>query len=284
MTRLPRPRERRVRTALPRHFSPCGRTHAEVRVPYIVFPSEVLDFPDTEAPEGICALDFMHLWGLMCHPGDEAAQDKLAHAIAAGNALDNIRRIKEVFDDLLVDSDLTLWLAGAPDAKTTIIASAENAAFGGTISGVILGWVIFRGQREDTRATASLGSAFRMIQEACAKGWWRGGSISNIKQNIWPTYRPVAHLWAALHIWNDMECGTDVLITPSGMYHFLMMAEWLRRAGETFKPANADAPVLDATDTWKIRPEVSAEWPPFELGCRDLGTWDLRATIKSRRK
>jgi hypothetical protein len=121
-----------------------------------------------------------------------------------------------------------------------------------------------------------------MVEQACRRGRWRGGSISNTKQDIWKTYRQVSHFWAALHVWNDRAYGAEVLGTPGGMCFFLMMAEWFRREGEAFVPLRGGAPVLDTEETWKIRPEVSAEWKIIEIGCSNLDAWDLRKRIKIR--
>lgn len=259
-----------------------------VRVPFIVFPSELPDTPDDNSPEHVAtcaAIDFLYLWGLMCHPGDEAAQERLAEAIGAGHVLEIIREAENIFESVLVDSTITRWLAGAPDVEATIISSAKAAAFAGTVSGFILGWVIFRRQRADLRATASLTKAIRMVQDACTHGRRQEGRTDNIRKHLWPRYRPVAHLWAALQVWNDIEYGDAALATPAGMSRFLMMAEWFRREGEALKPLRAgeEERILREDETWKVRSEVSAEWPTFEVGCRDIDAWDLRKRIKPPR-
>lgn len=253
-------------------------------MPDIIFPSEVLNFDGEPAGE-VAALDFMHLYSIMCYPRDDAAQERFAKAIAAGRTLALIKTSKEVFgEDLRVvaDADLMLSVAQAPDAIQTVEQSAKDAAFGGAVAGYVLGWTIFRSALPETRDTASLGAAFRMIEEACAKGRWRGGGVDNLKQNIWPKYRSVAHLWAALQVWNDLNAGSAWPISPNGLYHFLMMAEWLRVKGEALRPLHArpNERILNSEETWKIRPEVSRDWPPFELRCADLDAWDLRKRIK----
>jgi hypothetical protein len=253
-------------------------------MPYIIFPSEVIDSPETEPAANVCALDFIHLFGIMCYPNDPTAREKLGDAISAGSIRSLIKRISGQYGnthEILVDGDLTLRLAGAPDMMGTLTQAIENAALGGALAGNVLGWVVFRGERPETRATASLGSAFRMIEEATRAGHWRGGGTENMKRTIWPTYRPVAHLWAALSMWHDMEGGN--FMSARAMLHFLGMAECLRKKGETFVPLRAHAPLLSSEETWKIRPEVAKDWPKFEVQCRDLSAWDLRKRIKDRR-
>ena len=253
-------------------------------MPYIIFPSEVIDIPKTEPVKNVCALDFIHLFGIMCYPSDSAARDRLAEAILSGNVRSLIEGIRGQYGnthEILVDSELTLRLAGAPDMMGTLEQAVEDAAFDGALAGNVLGWILFRGEQPETRATASLGSAFRMIEEATQAGRWRGGGTENMKRNIWPTYRPVAHFWAALSMWRDME--GENFTTVRAMLHFLGMAECLRKKGETFVPLRAHAPLLNSEETWKIRPEVVNDWPVFEVQCRDLDAWDLRKRIKDRR-
>jgi hypothetical protein len=252
-------------------------------MPYIIFPSEVIDIPKTEPAKNVCALDFIHLFGIMCYPSDSAARDRLAEAISSGNIRSVIEKIRGQYGnthEILVDGGLTLWLAGAPDMMNTLGQAVEDAAFGGALAGNVLGWILFRGEQPETRATASLGSAFRMIEEATRAGRWRGGGTENMKRNIWPTYRPVAHFWAALSMWRDMEGGD--FTTARNMLLFLGIAEFLRKKGETFVPLRANTPLLNSEETWKIRPEVANDWPVFEVQCRDLDAWDLRKHIKDR--
>jgi hypothetical protein len=190
----------------------------------------VIDIPETEPVKNVCALDFIHLYIIMCYPRDVAAQDRVAEAISCGGFLSVIEKIRERYGnthEILVDSELVLRLAGAPNMMSTLEQAVEDAAFDGALAINVLGWIVFRGEQPETRATASLGSAFRMIEEAARASRWRGGGIENMKRNRWPTYRPVAHFWAALALWNDMEGGN--FTTVRDMLLFLMMAECLRK-------------------------------------------------------
>jgi hypothetical protein len=142
-------------------------------MPYIIFPSEVIDIPKTEPVKNVCALDFIHLFSIMCYPNDSAARDRIAEAISSKNVLSLVEKINGQYGDtheILVDSELVLRLAGAPGMMSTVGQAVEDAAFGGALAGNVLGWVPFRGERPETRATASLGSAFRMIEEATRAG------------------------------------------------------------------------------------------------------------------
>jgi hypothetical protein len=250
---------------------------------HLVFPSEIME--EADQPTEVCALDFMHLWSLMSHPESEEAQDRLIEGVLAGETKRVIAELQTRYGEthnVTLDAALALQLFNAPDARTVAEQSAANAAFGGTVAGFILGWTLFRAERPDTRASASLSSAFRMIDEACKQGRWRGGGIENLKRNIWPTFRPVAHFWAAIHIWNDKGYEFSQLTTQRGLGLFLMTSEWFRKKGETYVPTRAKAPILEISETWKIRPEVSSDWPSFEVQCNDLNAWDLRKRIKPK--
>jgi hypothetical protein len=219
----------------------------------------------------------------MSYPRNDAAQERLVQGVLAGDTKNVIAELQVRFGEthnITVSAELALQLFNAPDARTVAEQSAAEAAFGGTVAGVILGWTIFRAERPDTRTSASLGNAFKMIDQACKVGRWRGGGIENLKRHIWPAFRPVAHLWAALHVWNDREYEFSQLNTPKGLGLFLIMAEWFRNKGEGYTPTRAKMPILDAEETWKVRPEVSRDWPSFDIRCDNLDAWDLRKRIK----
>jgi hypothetical protein len=103
-------------------------------MPYITFPSEEIDIPETEPAKNVCALDFIHLFGIMCYPRDSAARERLSDAISSGNVLSLIERIRgECGNEVLVDSELVLWLTRAPDMMGTLKQAVEDAAFDGAV-------------------------------------------------------------------------------------------------------------------------------------------------------
>jgi hypothetical protein len=218
----------------------------------------------------------------MLYPCDDGARGRIDQAFVAKNVASAISEAQEIVGSVQVDADVALSLADAPKLHDELNAALEVARFGGTVSGMILGWIVFRHECPNTRPSASLRGAFRMVEQACIKGRIRGGTVDNLRRNVWPAYRPAAHLWAALRVWMDQGGSSEELGTARGIYLFLMMSEWFRLKGEACTPRRANAVILDANETWKVRSEISREWQTFDLKCRNLDAWDLGIRIKKQ--
>ena len=256
-------------------------------MPDLVFRSELQDLTELVFLSTITKIDLVYLLGIMLYPYNDVARSRLEQAVVAENVADMIREAQESFGlthKIQVSADVALSLASAPNLYGELNDAVKGAGFGGAVSGLILGWVIFRHERSDTRSGASLRGAFRVVEKACREGRLRGGTLDNLRQNIWPAYRPAAHFWAALQVWTDRGGSLKDLETGTGhnLHLFLMMSEWFRLKGERCFPPRATAPILDPNETWKVSPEVSKEWPIFELQCRNLDAWDLGVRIKKR--
>ena len=251
-------------------------------MPDLFFPSEMQDLTksgmsDQEIPKA----DLMYLYGIMLHPRDDVARNRLGQGVVAEYVVGRLNELKEISERVKVDADVALSLADAPKLHSELYSAVDGAGFAGAVSGLILGWIVFRHERPDTRASASLRGAFRMVETACIKERIRGGTVDNLRRNVWPAFRPAAHLWAAFQIWTD-KFSSGELGTAQGLYVFLMMSEWFRLKGEACIPQRSNAPILDANETWKVRPEISREWPTCDLQCGNLDAWDLRIRIKKR--
>jgi hypothetical protein len=231
--------------------------------------------------EVIPKVDLMYLYGIMFHPRDDVTRARIEQAFVAGTVATAISEAKEAFETVRVDADVALSLAEAPKLHSELYGALEGAGFAGAVSGMILGWIVFRHERPDTRAGASLRGAFRMVETACIKERIRGGTVDNLRRNVWPAFRPAAHLWAAFQVWTD-QFSSGELETAQGLYVFLMMSEWFRLKGEACIPQRSNAPILDANETWKVRPEISREWPTCDLQCGNLDAWDLGIRIKKQ--
>ena len=96
----------------------------------------------------------------------------------------------------------------------------------GRISGLVVNFVLAANSYPETRQYASITCAARFVHRCNLRS--RGFGIENIQQKIWPKFKPVANLWAALQIFgNDkgnirnlqsaanfgtvMECAVEIL-------------------------------------------------------------------------
>src|SRR5215472_14615917 len=120
--------------------------------------------------EVIPKVDLMYLYGIMFHPRDDVTRARIEQAFVAGTVATAISEAKEAFETVRVDADVALSLADAPKLHSELYGALEGAGFAGAVSGMILGWIVFRHERPNTRASASLRGAFRMVEKACVKG------------------------------------------------------------------------------------------------------------------
>lgn len=240
-------------------------------MPFIRLPSWTTT-PPSQLPEETGARDLCYLWDVMCNPDeDRAATRDLAYA--ASVLADALRGAPPEFP---MTADEALRLSDAPNWAAYAGGADESAKMAGFVAGIKLLWINARSQHEETRESASVGGAARMIDGAFRQRRRRGGSTHNHRRT-WPRYRPVPHLWGAMHIWVDDGRDPETLCAAAKLCELLSTAEWLRRWGETFVVKGADAPVLDPETTWKVPPEVAATWPPpIELPWDDPDAWDLR--------
>ncbi len=89
----------------------------------------------------------------------------------------------------------------------------------------------------------------------------------NLETNIWPKFRPVAHLWAA-YFWRSYalarNASLDSLPCPAEeLPEFLAAAEYLRALGELRRCGNGM--LFEAGKMWGVPPEVELPDPPEEL-------------------
>jgi hypothetical protein len=256
-------------------------------LPFIDLPSQAPNFPKDGTYDPV-AFDFFQIFTTMAYPRDLAAQQRVTDAVNAGNIAALIREAQEYVDrgkigGVTVDGKITLFLADAPDMMTELDAATDTSGFGGRLAGMALGYMVFRFERADTRSSASLGAAFRMIEEGCRKGGWRGGSRGHMRQTIWPTFRAAAHLWAAYQFMEGGQLDMGTNLNPTTLRTFLGGAEWFRRKGEALIPLHGNEPVLLAKETWKIPPELMKDWPTIDLREEDLDRWDLRKVVRPHR-
>ena len=118
-------------------------------------------------------------------------------------------------------------------------SNRPRAATAGTILALL--WVM----KEDGRHQPSLGKAMALVaydrschpgREEDSVGTTRGSLIP-----YWDTYKPVAHLWAAMTLadfYPPLKEEDDLFGDPVLFKIFLVLAEEMRKFAETFLPSH----------------------------------------------
>jgi hypothetical protein len=232
-------------------------------MPLIVLPSVGLGGP---LPPDSLLLDFLHVFGIMCFPGDEVARD--SYSVAVGARL--LAAMTAPHRKMTIPLAWLRLIADAPPIDA-VIEDARNAAAHGAIASMVLGYTLER--------RVGLGRAFEMVSQAYAAARLRGGDSETLRKHIWPARRSTAHLWCAFQVWVDStEESHPLAVGDLGeLYAFFALSEHYRRRGEAFAPRPQDGPILRSSETWRIDPELCKLWPDFDGAQFDQpGRWDLR--------
>lgn len=100
---------------------------------------------------------------------------------------------------------------------------------------------------------ASLGNARKVVKALMVKERRRGGGDTDIYE-AWKKFSPVSHMWAAFCY--TVDNGETFPCHRDGVEDFLWLSEYFRKKGENFAHYQAKASFLDASATWKLRPEI----------------------------
>jgi hypothetical protein len=101
-------------------------------------------------------------------------------------------------------------------------------------------------------------AAFLLEQEL--GGWQEQHEIavptsSRRIQEMWEEYKPAAHLWAAMWLW-ERGVETVPFYTTETLLTFLAQAEILRQFGLLSYPHGRTRPFLDLHEVWKLPPDL----------------------------
>jgi hypothetical protein len=111
---------------------------------------------------------------------------------------------------------------------------------------------------EKRPSASGVGETAKVFARQCQDNRVSGGSLENIKQNLWPRFRPVSHLWAA---WDVAAAAKVDLLAPVGFFLFLGTAAWLLEECCQIVPKGARRPVLTVDAAW-IVPEAIIDRGP----------------------
>jgi hypothetical protein len=229
-------------------------------------------------------VQWLNTFGIMCMPADEqqAERARLMEALGAEGFMHHVKEMetKSILTDISIDLRSTARLHAAGNERTLLRDSIE-VGHRGTIAGFMFGYIWCASTRPEMQREASLAKARRMVEQAAKRGRLRGIKHlgdSMVRQNLWPHFRSVSHMWAALQVIDDWRLADRLSEDQSVLDQFFLIAEFFRIWGETYCPGGRPS-ILDPGCTWRLD-EAAAERlkriGTFSLGCRDCEQWDLR--------
>lgn len=149
----------------------------------------------------------------------------------------------------------------------------KQGIFAGTLSGLILGRILASRSATGAPPSEGLAKAFTMVESDLLAAGRSGARASNLKQNIWPRFRPSAHLWAAWLIWRAVGWQKEKPLRRHLFQKFLATAEWFGQQGIAAIPVRSDQPILFPHETAPIHPKAIAGASPFEFDQSNAAAW-----------
>lgn len=203
------------------------------------------------ATQDLIYRDFVYVLAIMCAPEDGGLRLRLNHALAAHELYEALKVVSDVGLRSDVDGDVALSFGDREDPKLLIEHLLGNDKVAHVSSGYILRWIISRWQSSQTRNEASLTKAASVIEDWAKTQRIPGFKRQNITRNIWPQFASVAHLWAALHMAQDMRVN---ITTPLGFCQFCGAAQWLLEQGASIVPKGRrqGEAVLNLEQAWAV--------------------------------
>jgi hypothetical protein len=206
-------------------------------------------------------LDLARIEVVMLWPQDETQRARALEAAA-------VQSLGEMVEQLGADetpvaitvSDLkalTRRILGAP-RLTALQQEVRRPFTRGLVAGLLLYEVV--GWASLNPAIAGLG---RVKAHIVKRRIFPRVSVKTIDNIIWPSFKPVAHLWAA---YQSIRLSTRDVAFPCrirDLQEFLSTAESFRQAGERLKPKQARETILDPNKTW--RPPSTIVVPAIDL-------------------
>lgn len=134
----------------------------------------------------------------------------------------------------------------------------------GCVAGVILLKMLY-GEQTGQLAENTIRKTATKLHGAMWRSYIGSLSEEHIKQDVWPRFMPVAHLWSAT-IALQNEGVTEFPCRIVDMPRFLALAEQDRQAGESLRLYKRAETALRADACWRVPdsvklPDVTAYWP-----------------------
>lgn len=161
--------------------------------------------------------------------------------------------------DTLIRSELAELARQAADARPLRDIQKDylrgDRLIRGSIAGTILRETL--GRLEINHNASSMKQIVGELSDAFSKKYRL--SVKTIANDVWPTFRPVAHFWAA-HL--DAALFFDETAFPCQMQHlsdFLARSEGYRMRGEIFRTKQSPTTVLHAAEMFRLPSHLMVE-------------------------
>lgn len=266
----------------PGHRTPARRagflslvagTGAEVRLP-------VLPIGDGAGGTDIC--DPFKVVAVMAFPHDAAKQRQFVGRVVERTvgvtegraAAGQIPRLANLSPDtlgLLFGAILGQRLAplggfsavSAAPGLDRLIEELTNTKWAGSVVGDMLHWIVklhLHGYQGSVRKAKTIAMAY--YKDATTTDGKNLGASKRYIEDNWSYFKPVAHLWAALRMWET--AGEETSAPPSdwmspflveSLPTFLTYAHWYLRTATAIIPHGQKAPILSSEDVWTRPPD-----------------------------
>jgi hypothetical protein len=157
---------------------------------------------------------------------------------------------REEYDEVSIGPKLASQMGQALPARyLNHVIDSDLAYIHGKISGHIVNFVLSADAYSDTRIHASVSAASRCIHQLNKKA--RGCGVANIQMNIWPKFRKVASLWAALlNFLNENPTKSFVNFSAQDCTIILSRAMKIQQLGQNCRLYHSKSFLLDRSESW----------------------------------
>ena len=223
----------------------------------------------------LIGMDFIHTLVIMCAPSFPERAMTVQDHIWRFEVHEAIKALRVDDYDVSVGGDLAVAIAEKEDWRVLLRELLATDVLGHIAAGWMVRWAVSRWPNPATRSSASLNKAAAVIEEWATENRLRGATKNNIKRRLWPAYRSVSHLWAAMYLCE--EGGIDPT-HPLGWSIFLGTAQWILEEGSKIAPVRGrpGETFLSRESAWTIPEEFLQRGPGGEIGTRTWNT-DIRS-------